>query len=313
MKAYILFIINFDPKTGDIVGNPTIGYKSIIKHKQLIVKFYKFLWQFADHSVLNISRWKEGGLLEYSTELLLRWNTVESVADATIDLFLTKFKTNDKEYIMEYTDEEFRVIYSNFSNYRNRAIFLLTLHGMRIDEVLSIKIKDYDPKSGTVKPSRSKGTGRGRKRTVVIGDQTSSVIENYIRHERNPAEIQAKKANDALFVNTKKIDGDVVFTEYSADSFRSSLKTAAKKAGIKGNVRTHSGRSDKATKLVKTMVGGDINLTDETIRHIMGWKTIESIRPYVDHASEEIAQKFAKEHAKDVNRRLLELQGKLDG
>ncbi|MDP2849489.1 MAG: site-specific integrase [Sulfuricurvum sp.] len=313
VKAYMLYIINFDVKTGEIVSEPSAGYKTIMKHKDLIVRFYKFLWQFADHSVLQIHRWKDGGLLEYKTALTLRWDSVESVADAIIDLFLTKFKTNIKEYIMEYSDEEIHAIYSNFSNYRNRAIFLLTLHGMRIDEVLSIKLKDYDPKNSTVKPSRSKGTGRGRKRTVAIGDQTASVIENYIRHERNKAEMKAKKLNDALFVNTRIKNEEVAFTEYSANSYRSALKTAAKKAGIKGAVRTHSGRSDKATKLVKDMVNGELKLTDETIRHIMGWKTIDSIRPYVDHANAEIAQEFAKKHAEDLNKRLLELKGKLDG
>ncbi len=313
IKAYMLYIINFDVKTGEIVGEPNIVYSTIMKHKDVIIGFYKFLWQFADHSVLQINRWKEGQLLEYKTALTLRWNTVESIADATIDLFLTKFKTASKEYIMEYTDEEVQAIYSNFANYRNRAIFLLTLHGMRIDEVLSIKLKDYAPKTGSVKPSRSKGSGRGRKRTVAIGDQTASVIENYMRHERNSAELKAKKANDALFVNTREVEGEVAFTEYTANSFRSALKIAAKKAGIEGNVRTHSGRSDKATKLVKAMVSGDLKLTDETIRHIMGWKTIDSIRPYVDHASAEIAQEFAKKHAEDLNRRLTELKSKLNG
>ncbi|MDM5271204.1 tyrosine-type recombinase/integrase [Sulfurovum sp. zt1-1] len=313
VKAYMLYIINFNTNTGEISGEPSMGYESIIRHKQTIVRFYKFLWQFSDHSVLQINSWEEGKLLEYKTALRLKWNAVESISDATIDLFLTKFKTTDKEYIMEYTDYEIQAIYSNFTNYRNRSIFLLTLHGLRIDEVLSVKMRDYNPTEGTVKPSRSKGTGRGRKRTIAIGDQTASVIENYIHHERNTAELKANKSNDALFVNTRNIEGEVAFTEYAAASFRSALKTAAKKAGIEGNVRTHSGRSNKATKLVKAMVSGDLNLTDETIRHIMGWKTIDSIKPYVDHASAEIAQEFAKEHAKDLNRRLLELQGKLDG
>lgn len=313
VKAYLLYIINFDPKTGDIVGELSKSYKTITREKQRVIKYYKFLWQFSDHSVLQIIRWKEGNLLDFKTTLTARWNTMEVVADATIELFLTKFKTSDKEYIMEYADEEFRAIYSNLKNYRNRAIFMLTLHGMRIDEVLSIKLKDYNPKVASVKPSRSKGTGRGRKRTVAIGDQTASIIESYIRHERNTAELKARKANDSLFVNTREVEEEVAFTEYTASAFRNALKTAAKKAGIKGNVRTHSGRSDKATKLVKDMVSGELKLTDETIRHIMGWKSIDSIKPYIDHANEEIAQGFAKEHAEDLNRRLLKLQGKLNG
>lgn len=311
VKAYMLYIINFDTKKNELIAEPEITYRTIQKHKETIVKFYKFLWQYSDHSVLQINKWDKNKLIEYSTTLTLRWNDISSIADATIDLFVTKHKINAKEYILEYTDEEIQAIYSNFRNYRNRAIFLATLHGMRIDEVLSIKIKDYNPRECTVKPSRSKGKGRGRKRTILLGDQTVGVIENYILNERNPAEVKSKKSNEFLFVNTIAIEGEILFNEYKAASYRDALIRAAKKAGIKGNVRTHSGRSDKATKLVKAMVGGELNLSDEIIRHIMGWKSPESIRPYVDHANEEISKDFAKKHAENLNKKLLELQKKL--
>ena len=104
--------------------------------------------------------------------------SIESISDATIELFVTKHKISSKEYILEYSDDEIKAIYSNFKNYCNRAIFLATLHGMRIDEVLSIKLKDYNPRDCTVKPSRSKGKGRGRKRTILFGKQTVGMIEN---------------------------------------------------------------------------------------------------------------------------------------
>lgn len=312
IKAYMLDMINFDQKSGEIISEPDITYETIQKHKSTIVRFYKFLWQFTEHSVLQINKWDDNNLIEYKTALTLRWNAVETIADATIDLFLTKYKTAKKEYIMEYADEEIRAIYSNFSNYRNRAIFLCTLHGMRIDEVLSIKIQDYNPMHNTVKPSRSKGTGRGRKRTIVLGDQTVKVIENYILHERNPAEIKSKKHHDSLLVNTRSVDGEISFSEYTASSFRSALITAAQKAGIVENVRTHSGRSHKATKLVKAMVSGELKLSDEIIRQIMGWKSPESIAPYIDHANEDISRDFAKKHAEELNQKILDLQGKLD-
>lgn len=312
IKAYMLNIINFDQKSGELTDEPDVLYKTIQRHKSTIVKFYKFLWQFSDHSVLQINKWDNNNLKEYKTTLTLRWNDVETIIDATLDLFMTKYKTTKKEYIMEYSDEEFKAIYSNFSNYRNRAIFLCTLHGMRIDEVLSIKIKDYNPQKNTVKPSRSKGTGGGRKRTIVLGDQAVQIIENYILHERNLAEIKSKKNNDFLFVNTRSVEDEISFNTYTASSYRSTLKTAAKKAGISEDVRTHSGRSDKATKLVKAMVSGEIKLTDEIIRHIMGWKSPDSIKPYVDHANEEIAGDFAKTHAEDINQKLLDLKEKLN-
>ncbi len=312
IKAYMLEMINFDQKSGEIISEPDVTYATIQKHKSTIVQFYKFLWQFSDHSVLQIDKWSNNNLSEYKTALTLRWDDIETIADATIDLFLTKYKTSKKEYIMEYTNEEMQAIYSNFSNYRNRAIFLCTLHGMRIDEVLSTKLQDYSPIDNTIKPSRSKGTGRGGKRTIVLGDQTVKTIENYILHERSPAEIKSKKHNDFLFVNTRQIDGEIAFNEYTASSFRSALITAAKKAGIVENVRTHSGRSDKATKLVRAMTRGEIKLSDETIRQLMGWKSPESIVPYVDHVNEEISRDFAKKHAEELDQKILDLKRKLD-
>ena len=311
IKAYMMELINFDQKSGEIIDRPDVTYATIQKHKSTIVQFYKFLWQFSDHSVLQISKWDSNTLSEYKTALTLRWNAVETIADATIDLFLTKYKTSRKEYIMEYTDEEMKAIYTNFSNYRNRAIFLCTLHGMRIDEVLSVKLRDYSPIDNTVRPSRSKGTGRGRKRTVVLGDEVVKIIENYIRLERSPAEIKAKKHNDFLFVNTRQTDGKIAFDAYTASSYRSALKTAARKAGITENVRTHSGRSDKATKLVRGMVSGELKLSDEIIRQIMGWRSPESIAPYIDHNNEEISRNFARKHASELSEKLLKLQEEL--
>jgi len=312
IKAYMLELINFDQKSGEIIGEPDVTYETIQKHKSTIVQFYKFLWQFSDHSVLQINKWDNDTLSEYKTTLTLQWNAVETIADATIGLFLTKYKTSKKEYIMEYTDEEMQAIYSNFSNYRNRAIFLCTLHGMRIDEVLSIKLQDYSPINNTVKPSRSKGTGRGRKRTIVLGDQVVKIIENYILHERSPSEIKSKKHSDFLFVNTRQVDDEIAFDEYTASSYRSTLITAAKKAGVEGNVRTHSGRSDKATKLVRSMVSRELKLSDEIIRQIMGWKSPESIAPYIDHNNEEISRDFARKHTEELDEKLSRLQKELD-
>jgi len=311
IKAYIMELINFAQKSGEIICEPDISYTTIQKHKSTIVQFYKFLWQFTNHSVLQISKWDNNTLSEYKTALALRWNNVETISDATIDLFLTKYKTSKKEYIMEYTDEEMQAIYSNFSNYRNRAIFLCSLHGMRIDEVLSIKLQGYSPLNNTIKPSRSKGIGRGRKRTIVLGDQAVKIIENYILHERSPAEIKSKTHSDFLFVNTRQVDDEIAFDEYTASSYRSTLITAAKKAGVVGNVRTHSGRSDKATKLVRAMVSGELKLSDEIIRQIMGWKSPESIAPYIDHNNEEISRDFAKKHASELDEKLLKLQKEL--
>ena len=65
IKAYMMDIINFDQKSGEIIGEPDVTYQTIQKHKSTIVQFYKFLWQFSDHSVLQINKWDNNKLSEY--------------------------------------------------------------------------------------------------------------------------------------------------------------------------------------------------------------------------------------------------------
>lgn len=312
IKAFFLKMINFNTKTNEIVGNPSVQYSTLVQYKGTIISFYKFLWQFTDHSVLQISKWENGKYFQYDVPLVLQWKHADKIISATIDLFLTKYKVQDKDYVMQYTEEEIASIYSNFKTYRNRSIFLITLHGMRIDEALSIKLKDYDPINNTVKPSRSKGKGRGRKRTIVLDDSTVKTIENYILHERNDFEVKSNMHSEYLFLSiTKNID-EFILNEYSYPAYRNSFMRAAKNAGLV-NVRTHSGRSHRATELLKVMLDGKIQLTDEIIRHIMGWKSPDSIHPYVEHANKEISVKFAKEYNDTINSKLKNLESKLFG
>jgi integrase len=311
IKAFFLRMINFNTKTNEIIGNPSVQYSTLIQYKGTIISFYKFLWQFTDHSVLQISKWENGKYFQYDAPLVLQWKNADKITSATIDLFLTKYKVQDKDYVMQYTEEEIASIYSNFKTYRNRSIFLITLHGMRIDEALSIKLKDYDPINNTAKPSRSKGKGRGRKRTVVLDDNTIKTIENYILHERNDFEVKSNMHSEYLFLSISKNIDEFIVNEYTYPAYRNSFMRAAKNAGLT-NVRTHSGRSHRATELLKIMLDGKIQLTDEIIRHIMGWKSPDSIQPYVEHAKE-IAVKFAKEYSTTINSKLKNLEKKLFG
>lgn len=312
IQSFFLKLINFDTKSNNIVETPKISYPVLIDYKNVIIGFYKFLWQFTNHSVIKIGNWKDNKYLEKEYPLLLKWQNAEKLTNATLELFMTKYKTSDKEYIKEYTEEEITAIYSCFKNYRNRAIFLITLHGMRIDEVLSIKLKDYNPQNNTVKPSRSKGKGSSKKRTVVLDDMVIQCIENYIFHERNVFEIKSNEYVDYLFISMQMTDKIYKINPYSYSAYRNSFITASKNAGLK-NVRTHSGRSHRASELLSLMQDGKVKLTDEIIRHIMGWKCVDSITPYVEHANEKISIKFSKDFSNEINEKLNKLRSELDG
>lgn len=71
-----------------------------------------------------------------------------------------------REYIKWYTDEEKALLCDGFHTLRDEAVFRLTLEGFRIDEVLSMRLCDYQAMERLIQPSRSK-----RRQTASDGIQ----------------------------------------------------------------------------------------------------------------------------------------------
>lgn len=205
--------------------------------------------------------------------------------DSSIKLFLTEYKRGRKEqFIMEYSEEDIEIISSNFLCMRDKAIFLLTLMGMRIDEVLSIKVKNIDFSENILYPSRTKSQ---KNRPVVILNSISILINSYLKTERLEAIYHSGIDSEYLFINIKK--NKFCGNQLKYNTFYSSLKRAAKKAGfLPESIRTHSGRSTKAMELLKHKV------SDEMIRNIMGWRSIHSISSYIDENNKSLAINVAK-------------------
>ncbi|MDD2781782.1 site-specific integrase [Sulfuricurvum sp.] len=287
----------FFDKEGHYIETPKILSETIDLYKKALIHFYKYLNDFYDNDIVkSVSVTTDGQAVDVIGELKTRWQDIHKEAEICIKYSISTHKTNDKVYIKEYSDEELATLYHSFKTLMQKAIFLLTLKGMRIDEVLSIKTSDYDPKKMTVQPSRSKGRRRKKSdiRTVVIGPEGVQIISLYLFHERTPAlnQIlkQGRNGSEYLFVTLRKVNGEIPFTPYTQESFRSALKTAAKCAGIKGEVKPHIGRSQRAIELARLEHQGVI--TQVQINLIMGWKSLEAHKPYNDHVYKEEAEKI---------------------
>lgn len=300
-------ILFFD-KEGSYGESPRIQPNTISLYQKALIHFYKNLNDFFDNNIwkgvdVNVS----GKTVEVIDEFKTRWEDVYSEAQACIKYSIGNHKTNNKVYVKEYSDDELAAIFRSFKTSMHRAVFFLTLKGMRIDEILSIKINDYDPNKMIVQPSRSKGR-KGKKsdiRTILIGPKGVRLIQQYLLHERIPAlnVILKEKRNDNeyLFVTLRKRAGVIPFTPYTQESFRSVLKTAARLAGIKSDVRPHGGRAHCSIELARLQHRGVI--TDVQINLIMGWKSPDSYKPYNEHVYKEEAEKVLANVHMDRNER----------
>lgn len=260
-----------------------IRYKTISDDVTVIKMLYKWLTTRLGRVILEPTSKK----VNYNANKSYLFAEVgQTQYEQLIDKHLDSMP-DTKRYIKWYTEEQIDAIASNFTNLRDKVIFLCTVDGgMRIDEVLSIYLKDYDGIDCTVEPSRSKT----KVRTIKLKKSTCEMIDNYIMSERADAEYESGKLCDYLFVTLRK--GSTQGEQLKYQNYYKALKRAAKKAGLNEDmIRTHSGRSTKVMSLLEHQAEHpEDNITDNQIRLTMGWNSLDSMTPYRDNKNTIIAK-----------------------
>lgn len=138
---------------------------------------------------------------------------------------------------------------------RNRAM-LETLYacGLRVSELITLKISNYFPDQGFVKV-----LGKNNKeRLVPIGDSAVNHINLYLATERMSLPSIAKGSEDILFLNRrgKGLSRVMIFTM---------IKNFVALAGIQKTVSPHTFRHSFATHLVEG--GADLRAVQEMLGH----------------------------------------------
>jgi integrase/recombinase XerD len=139
--------------------------------------------------------------------------------------------------------------------HRNRAM-LETLYacGLRVSELVTLKISDYYPEDGFLKV-----LGKNNKeRLVPIGDEAVRYIGIYLETERRHLPTIAKEAEDILFLNRRGrgLSRVMIFTL---------VKQYVAAAGINKIVSPHTFRHSFATHLVEG--GADLRAVQEMLGH----------------------------------------------
>lgn len=155
-------------------------------------------------------------------------------------------------------DEVFKLIEmanpNDASGLRNRAILeLLYATGMRISELVNLKISDLDLNIGFV---RCFGKG-AKERIIPIGDKAIKALSRYLKQAR-PVFAKGKKANNFLFLNKSG-------KRLSRQSCWKIVRFYAKLAGIRKLPSPHTLRHSFATHLLER--GADLRVVQELLGH----------------------------------------------
>lgn len=289
----------FRPQEGSKSGFTIRAYLVVIK------SFYIFLYQNDISLNMQVVTTEKENPHSY----LYGQNWEQVVTKLDIDDAFERSKPQ-VQYEKWYTDEQIEAILSNLNTYRDKAIFSLSLDGLRIDEILSSQMKDYDSMEGVLTTYRSKGRRTGEtNRICVLSQRSVGYIEDYLFNERAMVEAELLDAgilmSGDIFVNIKKHGksyGKVVGYHNMLDI----IKRAAARAGMDPKtIRTHSGRSTRAAELFQYQSEHPSELSDNQIKDMMGWRNIDSAEPYKNKQNRETVLNTAK--------RLREIKEKRNG
>jgi site-specific recombinase XerD len=267
-----------------------VSYSTLIKYIAVITGFYRWLdnnvgtnMQFGKKA--NPTRAKKSFLYGqiYTYEYLY-----------LIDGVLPQLK-GKHDYAKWYTQEDKQRLLDGLLSLRDKAVFLLTLEGFRIDEVLSMTLDSYNVTNHMIQPTRSKGKpdarlGSNHLRTVALPAETCEIINRYIETERTQAENESCRISQNLFINVNR--GVYQGKPLMYSNYIKCLKRGAERVGMNpARIRTHNGRSTKAMEYLEHQaLHPEDGITDVLIAESFGWNSIDSIRHYRDHNNQVIAK-----------------------
>lgn len=194
-------------------------------------------------------------------------------------LFIPKTKKSlpnilTEEDVLKLLDIE---LTDNFS-YRNKAMLeLMYATGLRVSELVNLKLQDVDLSQDIV---RTFGKG-SKERIIPIGDYAKEYLEKYIYKYRGT---MLKKNNcEYLFLNNHG-------NKMTRQGFFKIVKKIAKEKGIEQELSPHTLRHSFASHLLK--YGADLR----TIQELLGHSDISTTQIYTHITNEELKKNYEDFH-----------------
>jgi len=227
-----------------------LNEKSISRNISCLKSFYKFL----------------------VIQRIISDNPSDSVIMPKIKKTLPSILTEDE--VLKLLDVK---LIDNFS-YRNKAMLeLMYATGLRVSELVNLKLQDIDFSEDII---RTFGKG-SKERIIPIGDYAVEYLKKYIEEYRP---LMLKKATcEYLFLNNhgKKM---------TRQGFFKIIKKVAKENGIDKELSPHTLRHSFASHLLK--YGADLR----TIQELLGHSDISTTQIYTHVTNEELKKNYEDFH-----------------
>ena len=269
------------------------SFNTITSYEQEIIKFKEFIKK----DFINVNLKDVNNYLKFLSENSLSSKTISHYITCLKEFY--KFlQMNDliNENPLEFislpklkktlpnalTEEEIsmllKFIPKNALEYRNKAMIeLLYSSGIRVSELINIKLYDLDLINATIKIM-----GKGNKERILpIGEYACDILKQYIDNYRN--EILNNTNSDYLFPSKKS-------EHITRNAFFIILKETAKKVGIKRDFSPHTLRHSFATHLLDN--GADLR----SIQELLGHSDISTTQIYTHVSNKHLREIYNSSH-----------------
>ncbi|MFH1283730.1 MAG: site-specific tyrosine recombinase XerD [bacterium] len=240
------------------------------KHAQIT----EFLWDESFSKLKPASVVRLIQVLKLFYKFLLNENLIKQ--DPTFNILSPKLPKKLPKYLT--LDEVDRLIENPNSNkelgIRLKAMFeLLYATGIRVSELITLKMNNLDLKEGFVKV-----LGKGNKERIIpIGHRATQAIKTYIT---------VRKSN----FGAKELFISKLGRKMSRVEFWRQIKNYARKAGITKNMSPHIMRHSFATHMLQR--GADLRVVQE----LLGHADISTTQIYTHLEREHLKEKHKKYH-----------------
>lgn len=232
------------------LNNKNLNEKSISRTISCLKSFYKFL--------------------------VIEKKVSENIADT---LYTPKLKKALPNTLTE--DEVFKLLDINLNDnysYRNKAMIeLMYGTGLRVSELVNLKLQDIDLMNDSI---RTFGKG-SKERVIPIGEFASESLKEYLNKYRST--LLKKYNNDYVFLNNHG-------NNMTRQGFFKIIKSLAKEKGINKQISPHILRHSFASHLLK--YGADLR----TIQELLGHSDISTTQIYTHISNEELKDNYKEFH-----------------